>query len=363
MDRVLAATTYAPGKTEIREYPVPEIPPDGGLLRIEAAGVCGTDWRTYHLDRPARIMGHENVGRIARLGSIAANRWGLKEGDRIALEEYLPCGHCELCRSGEFRLCEQTESRRPGALRYGTTPVSQPPGLWGGYSQYQFLHPASVFHRAPESAHAELLAMCIPLGNGFQWMCLDAGTGPGASVLIQGPGQQGLACVIAARATGASSIIVSGLTRDRARLEAALALGAHYAVDVEKEDLGARVMDLTTGRGVDLSIDTAGVPGTLAAAVRAARKGGKVLFAAASGEQIEPAALLDRRLTLQPCRGHSYRAVEMALELIQSRRFPLELLATHRFGLADVDLAIRSVGGEAAPGAIHVTVLPWDQNP
>src|ERR1700680_1012618 len=134
---VLAATTIGQRKTAIRGYPMPEIAADAGLLKIEAAGVCGTDWRMYNADGPTRIMGHENVGRIYKIGPVAAQRWGLKEGDRVALEEYLPCGHCGLCRSGEFRLCEQTEARRPGALRYGTTPVSQLPSLWGGSSQFQ----------------------------------------------------------------------------------------------------------------------------------------------------------------------------------------------------------------------------------
>src|SRR6266567_8622471 len=101
-ERVLAATTIGAFRTEIREYPFPEIPPDAGILRIEAAGVCGSDWQAYQHERPPRIMGHENVGRIYRIGTIAAKRWGLREGDRVALEEYLPCGHCSLCRSGEF---------------------------------------------------------------------------------------------------------------------------------------------------------------------------------------------------------------------------------------------------------------------
>ncbi len=70
--------------------------------------------------------------------------------------------------------------------------------------------------------------------------------------------------------------------------------------------------------------------------------------------------LLARRLTLRPCRGHSFEAVELAIRNIVSGRFPYHFMATHHFGLADVDLAIRSLGGEGAPGAIHVTVIPWE---
>ncbi|MBV8906426.1 MAG: zinc-binding dehydrogenase [Acidobacteriia bacterium] len=360
---VRAATTIGPLKTEIREYPFPEIPPEAGILQVEAAGVCGSDWRSYQSEKPPRIMGHENVGRIYRLGSIAARRWGLNEGDRVALEEYLPCGYCSFCRSGDARLCEQTESRRPGALRYGTTAVSEAPGLWGGYSQFQYLHPSSIFHRVPEHVPAELAALCLPLANGIQWTCLDGGIGPGQSILIQGPGQQGLACVAAAKASGAGPILISGLERDKDRLAVARALGADHCLNIETEDLEEVVKTVTAGRGVDLSVDTAGGTETTINALRLTREGGRVLFAAAP--EVTPAGfplsdLLNRRLLLRPCRGHSFAAVELALEYIASGRFPLERVATHSFGLNDVDLALRSVGGQGAPGAIHVTVLPWE---
>lgn len=359
---IRAATTIGRLKTEVREYAFPEIPPDAGILKVEAAGVCGSDWQSYNSDRPARIMGHENVGRVFRLGPIAAQRWGLKEGDRVALEEYLPCGHCRLCRSGEFRLCEQTEARRPGALRYGTTPVSEAPALWGGYSQFQYLHPNSVFHRVPDEVPSELAALCLPLGNGIQWACFEGGIGPGQTILIQGPGQQGLACVVAAKAAGAACIIISGLQRDQPRLEVAKAFGADHVINVNQEDIEKRVREITAGHGVDLSIDTAGGGDTLVKAIRLTRKAGTVLFAAAPPAtplEFQISDLLAGRLTLRPCRGHSFAAVELALQYIASHRFPLERMATHRFGLRDVDLAVRSVGGEGVPGAIHVTVLPW----
>jgi threonine dehydrogenase-like Zn-dependent dehydrogenase len=69
--------------------------------------------------------------------------------------------------------------------------------------------------------------------------------------------------------------------------------------------------------------------------------------------------LTRKGMTLKSARGHSYRAVELALAHLSARRFPLELMTTHRFGLVDVDRAIKSVGGEGAPDAIHVSVMPW----
>src|SRR5690606_38167372 len=92
--------------TEVREFPRPDIPPDGGLLRVEAAGVGGSDPEIYRRENTAPcIMGHENVGTIEEVGPLFEKRWNLRPGDRIALHEYLPCWRCEWCLRGDHRLC------------------------------------------------------------------------------------------------------------------------------------------------------------------------------------------------------------------------------------------------------------------
>src|SRR4029077_17670854 len=144
------------------------------------------------------VMGHENVGRVIAIGAEASKRWSVREGDRVALEEYLPCGTCEMCRAGEYRFCDQTNIHRGGvAIRYGSTPLSVPPGLWGGYSEVLYMHPASVVHPLDARTPAALAAMALPIANGWQWACVEGGAGPGRTVLVLGPGQQGLGCVIA----------------------------------------------------------------------------------------------------------------------------------------------------------------------
>ena len=192
----LAAVMLSPRQTELRELPLPDVPLDAGLLRVLATGICGSDWPKYLSEKFSPcILGHEIVGIVEKLGSAARDRWGVEEGDYVALEEYLPCGHCEYCRTGEYRSCLETDFLESGSIRYGSTRLDVPPGLFGGYSQYLYLHPRSVLHKIPAGIPPHIAAMALPLGNGFQWAHLDGDAGPGKTIVVIGPGQQGFGCI------------------------------------------------------------------------------------------------------------------------------------------------------------------------
>ena len=362
--KLLAAVKMGRQQTEVREFSMPDVPPDAGLLRVEAVGVCGTDVHTYadpHVAEPF-IMGHENVGTIAEIGKLAAQGWGLKKGDRVLAEGYRVCGHCESCLSGYFGFCpkEGGQDHPPGASPDSL--IRFQPSRGGGFSQYLYLHPGTRLHNIPEGVPLEQATLGIPFGNGWQWAYFDGGIGPGKSVLVQGPGQQGLGCILASKEAGAQCIIVSGLARDARRLEVARHLGADHVIDVEREDLVQRVKEITGGRGVNLAIDVAtGGPATVLPAIQALGVQGK-LIVVPRGDEIRsfPLDVIQRKcLTLKGVRGHSYQAVEMALRVIASGKYPLHELGSHRFGLGQVDKAIRSVAGEGLEDVIHVTVDPW----
>jgi threonine dehydrogenase-like Zn-dependent dehydrogenase len=366
--KTLAALKVAPSTTELREMDLPDLPPDAALLKVEVAGVCGTDVSQYRL--PLRngplIMGHENVGYLARVGRLFAKYKGVKEGELMFLEHYLPCGHCEWDHMGEYRHCAATEwFYDPTAIRYGYTSIATPPSLWGGFSHYLYLPLNAVLHTVPEGLTPEEAGLATPMSNGIQWALIDGGVGYGSRVLVQGPGQQGLCCVMAARHAGAELIIVTGTSADIRRLEVASRLGADAVIDVQKEDALARIHEITGGHGVDVAIDCtsgAGTAPTLLAIEAMKRRAGTMIVQGEGNQEFPsfPIGRLTRKgITLKSARGHSYRAVELGLHQLASRRFPLDLITTHRFGLSEVDYAIKSVGGQGAPDAIHVSVMPW----
>src|SRR5262245_56219522 len=137
VEKVLAAVRVGPSKTEIREYPMPDIPADAALMKMEVAGICGTDVKLYKTPptKSPVIMGHENIGIIAKAGREFTRRKGFKEGDLVFVEHYVACGKCEWCHLGQYRHCENTDWRRnPDAIRYGYTSAEKAPHLWGGFA-------------------------------------------------------------------------------------------------------------------------------------------------------------------------------------------------------------------------------------
>ncbi|HEX5369447.1 MAG TPA: alcohol dehydrogenase catalytic domain-containing protein [Dehalococcoidia bacterium] len=356
-EKSLAAVLVAPECFELRELDLPEVGDDAALLKVEACGICGSDISgSKRLPEGPKILGHENVGVIARIGRGAAARWRLREGDRVALEEYVPCGACKWCRSDDFRFCDQTD--RNGSLRYGTTPISTAPALWGGYSEYLYVHPGAVIHRMPSQIPAPHAAMFLPLSNGIEWAYEYGEVRLGDAVLVQGPGQQGLACAFAAKRAGAGCVIVTGLSRDAKRLEIARKLGADHVIDVEHENVVSKVMDYTGGEGVNVVVNvTGGGKGTVAQAVSVAAKRCNVVLAAAGSETVDVAGFGRRKLTLKQANGHSYGSVERAIEFLAAGLLPMDEIATHTFGLGDAMQAIDTVAGKSGEG-IHVSIIP-----
>ncbi len=363
-DMVRAAVQVGPGQIELREFPRPRTGPDDGLLRVEANGICGSDVETYrgHLGgpRPAFIPGHEPLGIIEEVGELAASRWGVQPGDRVALEVIVPCRSCQDCLTGRYQFCR---NRKYG---HGVTGIDTEPALWGGLAEYMYISPTSVLHKMDPGLPAELAATYNAMGAGVRWACHLGEVRVGETVLVLGAGQRGIAAVVAARAAGAGTIIITGLTADAHKLALARELGADHTIVVdgdEAEDTVERVEEITGGELADLVLElTPLAAGPVSDALLAARRGGRVVLAGLKGNREIPVRtdlIINRALTVRGAFGVDAKGMSDAIALIESRRFPLEKMHTHTFGLDDAELAIQTLGGDVAgEHAIHVSVHP-----
>jgi threonine dehydrogenase-like Zn-dependent dehydrogenase len=358
-----AVVQSGPRQLEMRELRVPEVDADSAILRIEACGICGSDAEQYAGTLPAPypvILGHEPLGIIETIGDRAAKRWGVDVGDRVAVETLIPCGHCRACLAGRYQVCRG----RGGMFGYSYVPITREPGLWGAYADFMYLDPFSVIHRMKKETPASIAVMFNPLGAGFRWAVELPRTGPGDTVLILGPGQRGLASVIAARAAGADKIIVTGLTRDRPKLDLAKQFGADHVIDIEQENARKVVRELTDGHGADVVVEvSANAAEPVAEALHYVATGGRIVLAGVKGFKSVPEFVSDlivvKEITIIGAFGVTSRAYDAAIRLIESGRVPLERMHTHDFALEDAEEAIRTLAGEG-PGeaSIHSCLLP-----
>ncbi len=363
-DMVRAAVQVAPKQIEIREFPRPQTGPDDGLLRVEANGICGSDVETYrgHLGgpRPAFIPGHEPLGIVEEVGERAAERWGVQPGDRVAVEVIVPCRACRDCLTGRYQFCPK---RKYG---HGVTGVGTVPALWGGLAEYMYLSPTSVLHKVDNALPVEVAALYNAMGAGVRWACHLGEVRIGETVLVLGAGQRGIAAVVAARAAGAGTIIITGLASDAHKLALAREFGADHTIVVDgdaAENTVDRVTEITGGDMADVALElTPMAAEPITDALLSVRRGGRVVLAGLKGNREIPVRtdlMINRALTVRGAFGVDARGMEDAIALIESRRFPLEKMHTHTFGLDDAALAIETLGGEV-PGeaAIGVSVQP-----
>lgn len=248
---------------QIEEYPVPQIGPDEVLVKVMAVGICGSDLHYYShgrigkyvVDKPF-ILGHECAGDIAALGS---NVKRFQVGDRVAVEPGVTCGSCDACKEGRYNLCPDVEF------------LATPP-FDGAFVQYIKIREDFVFS-IPDHLSYEEAALVEPFSVGIH-AAARTGLQPGSTIAIMGMGPVGLMAVAAAKAYGASTIIVTDL--EPLRLEAAKQMGASHIINIREQDPLEEIKTITNGKGVDVAWETAGNPMALQSALGSLRRGGKL---------------------------------------------------------------------------------------
>jgi 2-desacetyl-2-hydroxyethyl bacteriochlorophyllide A dehydrogenase len=310
-----AAMLHGPRDLRVERTRDPRPEPGEVVVRIDAAGLCGTDYEIWSGARPVaypRVMGHELVGRVE---SVAADVTRVAPGDRVVVEPNYSCGHCPLCREGNRNLC----------LSRTTIGINAD----GGFAELVRV-PARCCWRATADAGTDALLLAEPLAVVVRAVARGAPK-PRETAAIVGAGTLGLLALQVLRARGARVMVTS---RSRRRFALATELGAeatHAAVDGPPGDAARRF----SGReGVDLVVETAGTAEAVTQALELVRPGGRVVL---TGLPHEPTAVsffsvVRREVTLTGSMIYQDEFPE-ALRLVASGAVRAAPLITHRFGL------------------------------
>ncbi|MGY9073705.1 MAG: zinc-dependent alcohol dehydrogenase [Acidimicrobiales bacterium] len=362
--KATAAVLHGPRDLRTQEFDVPQTGRDDAVLRVEACGLCGTDHELYTGSMPAPypiIPGHESIGIIESIGDLAAAKWGVAEGDRVALECWQSCRECDDCVAGTYRRC----SNHGQTDIYGLVSSATLPSLFGGYATHHYLSPDSLVLPVPDALDPIEATLFNPLGAGIKWGVEVPDTKPGDRVAILGPGIRGLCALAAVRDAGAEFVMVTGYgERDRARLELATAFGADLVVDVAQDDLAKKFRAATGGHLADVVVDvTANAPAAFGQAVRVAAVGGRLVFAGVRGARetpgLNPDAIMYKELTIMGTLGVDAPVYRRALDLLAARRFPFDLLTRKVVGLEGAAELLDSMAGHGSePPPVHGVIVP-----
>jgi len=333
--RAVVKTGPGPGM-QLREVPEPTCGPSDVLIKVRAAGVCGTDLHIWEWDgwasgrlRPPVVIGHEFAGEIAALGEDAEREALLEVGDLVTAEGHIICGHCLQCRTGHGHLCART--RIIGVDRDGA------------FADY-IVMPASNVMKL-DGIPVEIGAIMDPVGNAVHTV-LEGGSVSGITVFVLGAGPIGCFACGVARAAGASLVVASDY--NEMRLELARGMGAHVTLNPGRDDVLARVRELTGGDGVDLVCEMSGHPDGHAQAFAAARVGGRVNLLGTPSRTTEVDFARDvifKGLTLYGVTGRKmYDTWHQMSRFLRNGQLDPRPVITHRFpleGIADAIAVIK----------------------
>ena len=343
----------------VRTFPVASLREGEALVKIEAAGVCGSDVHMWEGRDPRirlpMILGHEGVGEIVDVNGEKRDVHGrpLKRGDRVLWNRGVTCGHCYFCRvKMEPSLC-------PYRWVYGIhTSCAEPPYLTGNYSEYLLLVREVDLFKIETDVDLQVFvpASCsgATAAHAFELSQMESGD----SVLVQGVGPLGIFTVAFAKSFGASQIIAIGGTEERLHMcrsfGATLTLNRHRLSQKERKEA---VMEATHGRGADVAFEMAGEPDALKESISLARTGGSCV-SAGFGEPHGTMNLdcfhdLNRKnLRLQGIWASDAKHTHMALQLVLSRIQEFKKLITHRFPLEKANDAIQAMKTKEAVKAV-----------
>jgi L-iditol 2-dehydrogenase len=330
---------------------VPEPGPGEVLLKVNCASICGTDVKVLHrtlAGQPAGpfVMGHEYAGTVAALGADVDE---FRVGDRVAVEVHKGCERCENCIKGWYTSCLNYGDLSKGHRAKGLT-------CDGGFAEYALNH-INTLYRLPDNLTFEQACMVTTAASPLWAIDLMGGYLAGETVLVQGPGPIGLIAVQLCKALGAERVILTG-TRDE-RLAVGTKLGADHVVNVKRENLAARIKELTSGKGADAVLECAGGPTSMQEALENVKRGGRIgVVAWYTGPVTMDMNLAVRsNVRIYAARGEGGMNSGRSLALMSQGKIVAGPIITHHFALDQVHDAFHTYVervGNALKVVMHV---------
>jgi len=336
-DKMKAVVMYDFEDYRVEERPVPEPGPEEVLVKVEAAGICGTDVKVITQGMPNMppfgdfILGHEYSGTVVAVGSTVDE---FKVGDRVCAEVHKGCGRCENCLKGDYTACLNYGNLKKGHRANGLS-------CNGGFAGYAVNHINTLYH-LPDNISFDESIVITTCGTSMYGIDMIGGLVAGESCLVIGPGPVGLTTVQILKALGADNVILTG-TRDE-RLKIGKEHGADHVINVKKENVYDRVMELTNGLGAYNVFDAAGGPTSLDESINMCMKGGRVCILAFYKDKItaDISHAVKNGINIFTVRGEWRSAVGRALSFMRQGKITGMPLITHHFPLEEIHQAFKT---------------------
>ncbi|GAA5066694.1 alcohol dehydrogenase [Thermocatellispora tengchongensis] len=328
------------GPLTLAEVPVPEPSPAGAVIRVEATGVCRSDWHGWQGHDPdirafPHVPGHEFAGVVTEVGPAVTRH---RPGDRVTVPFVCACGSCAACAAGDQQVCER--QTQPGFTH------------WGSFAEYVAIEHADVnLVAVPDEMTAVTAAsLGCRFATAFRAVAQVGRVRPGEWVAVHGCGGVGLSAVMIAAAAGAQVVAVDV---NPAALSLARTFGAAATILADGEPTAPRVTEATAG-GAHLSLDALGSPATCAASILGLRRRGRhVQVGLLPGETAVPMGrAIAYELEVLGSHGMPAHAYPEMMALIASGRLRPDLLVTRTVPLDEAPAALPAVG--ATPGVTMI---------
>jgi threonine dehydrogenase-like Zn-dependent dehydrogenase len=324
-----------PGDSTVRhiQLDVPEPGPGQVLLAMKASSICGSDIRAIYREHLGRgpeayqgvVAGHEPAGQVVAVGPECKR---LQVGDRVAVYHIAGCGVCDECRSGYMIGCTS-----PFRAAYG----------WqrdGGHAEYLLAEERTCLPLPDELSYLDGALVSCGFGTAYEAL-LRLGVSGRDTLLVTGLGPVGLAAAMLGRALGAGPIIGTDVAPSRLAIAVGLGLVDHGLL--ADDEAGARIADLTGGKGCQASVDCSGNAAARLLALRSTRTWGRCAFVGEGGQVTLDVSqeLIHRQITLHGSWVTSLRHMSELLENLVRWKLRPDMTVTDRFALSDASAAYK----------------------